>query len=92
MKIEQNNNVQTFSALNAFRTNKNVTKPHDKEENSIVENTSNGVKAAPKSILDRVDIQDIRRCAGYVGENNITDEDIKYGLIYGRSVIAEWLC
>ena len=23
---------------------------------------------------------------------NITDEDIKYGLIYGRSVIAEFLC
>ena len=24
--------------------------------------------------------------------DNLTDEDIKYGLIYGRSVIAEWLC
>lgn len=92
MRVEQNNNVQRFSAVNAFRTSSTVSKPQEKDGNNIVENTSSGVKTAPKSILDKVDIEDIRKCAGYVGENNITDEDIKYGLIYGRSVIAEWLC
>ncbi len=92
MRVEQNNSVQTFSALNAFKTNKNVTRPQEREENSVVDNTPSGTKAAPKSILERVDAEDIRKCASYVGENNITDEDIKYGLIYGRSIIAEWLC
>lgn len=92
MRVEQNNNVQRFSAVNAFRTNTNVTKPQEKNENNIIENTSSGVKSAPKSILERVDTDDIKKFAGYVGENNLTDEDIKYGLIYGRSVIAEWLC
>ncbi len=47
---------------------------------------------APKGLLDRVDVADIRKNAEFVGEFNITDEDIKYGLMYGRSVIAEFLC
>ena len=92
MRVEQNNSVQTFSAVNAFRTSAHITRPDVKEQDNIIEDTSNGTKAAPKSLLDRVDVADIRKFASYAGENNITDEDIKYGLIYGRSVIAEWLC
>ena len=92
MRVEQNNNVQRFSAVNAFRTNVNMTKPNDKEENIVTDNTSSGVKSAPKGLLDRVDVADIRKFAEYAGEYNITDDDIKYGLLYGRSVIAEWLC
>jgi len=92
MRVEQNNNVQRFSAVNAFRTSSTVSKPQEKDDSNIIENTPSGIKSAPKSILDRVDTADIRKCASYVGENNITDDDIKYGLIYGRSVIAEWLC
>lgn len=91
MRIEQNNSVQAFSAVNAFRSGAHVTKPEMKEQN-IAETTGDGIKAAPRSILDRVDLADIRKCAEYAGEYNITDEDIKYGLMYGRSVIAEWLC
>lgn len=92
MRVEQNNNVQRFSAVNAFRTSSSVTKPQERDENNVVENTPSGTKSAPKSILDRVDTEDIRKFAGYAGEYDITDEDIKYGLMYGRSVIAEWLC
>ena len=38
------------------------------------------------------DVAEIRKHAGFVGEFNISDEDIRYGLMYGRSVIAEYLC
>ena len=92
MKIEQNNNVQRFTAANAFRTSAHVTKPGNKETDTVIENTSSGTKSAPKSLLDKVDVADIRKFAEYAGEYNITDDDIKYGLLYGRSVIAEWLC
>ena len=92
MRIEQNNNVQRFTAANAFRTSSHMTKPESSESDIVVENTSSGTKSAPKSILEKVDVVDIRKFAGYAGEYNITDEDIKYGLMYGRSVIAEWLC
>ena len=92
MRIEQNNSVQAFSAVNALRTNSNITKPGDIEQNNAVEKTGNGIKSAPKSLLERVDVADIRKFAEYAGEYNLTDDEIKYGLMYGRSVIAEWLC
>ena len=64
-RIEQNS-VQQFSALNAFKS--------------------------AQTLLDRIDVNEVRECAKTVGEFNISDDDIKYGLLYGRSVIAEYLC
>ena len=92
MRVEQNNNVQRFSAVNALRSGSVITKPNNKEQDTVIENTSSGTKSAPKSLLERVDVADIRKFAEYAGEFDITDDDIKYGLMYGRSVIAEWLC
>lgn len=87
MRIESQNSVQQFSALNAFRANRNPVKS---EEKPVIEERT--TLSAPKSLLERVDVTDIRKCAEYVGEFNISDDDIKYGLMYGRSVIAEFLC
>lgn len=88
--IGQNNNVQRFSAVNALRSNANLTKPEAPQINE--ETTASATKTAPKGLLDRVDTAEIRKFAGFVGEFNISDDDIKYGLMYGRSVIAEYLC
>ena len=91
--VGQNNNVQRFSAVNALRTSASqLNKPAEEKHDSIIEETSAGLKSAPKGLLERVDVADIRKCAEFVGEFNISDEDIKYGLMYGRSVIAEYLC
>ena len=84
------NSVQQFSAVNAFKSNKNVKPEEELQEKSEV---VNGTKTtSTPSLLDRIDVNEVRKCAETVGEFNITDEDIKYGILYGRSVIAEWLC
>ncbi len=93
-RVDQNNSginsVQQFSAVNAFRTNKNLKPAEELQQNAEV---ADGTKTtSTPSLLDKVDVNEIRKCAEYVGEYDITDEDIKYGMIYGRSVIAEWLC
>ncbi len=86
----QVNQVQQFSALNAFRNNKTVKQPEEVQEKPEV---ASGTKTtSTPSLLDRIDINDLRKCAESVGEYDISDDDIKYGLLYGRSVIAEWLC
>ena len=91
--VGQNNNVQRFSAVNALKTSSNLLNKQTEEvQNTVVDRTCDGTKSAPKSLLERVDVTDIRKCAEYVGEFNISDDDIKYGLMYGRSVIAEFLC
>ena len=91
MRVEQNTSVQQFSALNAFRTNKNVTKPAEEEKEVLNQPNGTETTSAP-DLMSRVDVNDIRQYARSVGEYNLTDDDIKYGLLYGRSVIAEWLC
>ena len=88
----QANSVQQFSALNAFRNNKTVKPAEEKENISQPETLSSVKTTSAPSLLDRIDVNDIRKCAESVGEYNITDDEIKYGLMYGRSVIAEWLC
>ena len=89
LRVEQNNPVQQFSALNAFKGNKNL-KPI-KEETPVVEKGETK-PSATMTLSDRIDVDEVRECAKYVGEFNITDDDIRYGLLYGRSVIAEFLC
>ena len=87
----QANSVQQFSALNAFRSNKTVKPKTEEPQESL--NVSSGVKtSSTPSLLDKIDVDEVRKYASYVGEYNITDDEIKYGLLYGRSVIAEWLC
>ena len=86
--VGQYNSVQQFSALNAFRSNQTLPK---KDEEQV--EVSKGVNtSSAKSLLDRIDVSELRECAKKVGEFNISDDDIKYGLLYGRSVIAEYLC
>lgn len=87
--VGQNNSVQQFSALNAFRSNQTLPKKEEEEQVEV----SKGVNtSSAKSLLDRIDVNELRECAKTVGEFNISDDDIKYGLLYGRSVIAEYLC
>lgn len=85
----QNNSVQQFSALSAFKSNKNLAKPEEQEQVEVSRGTQT---SSAVSLLDKIDVNDVRECAKYVGEFNISDDDIKYGLLYGRSVIAEYLC
>ena len=87
--VGQSNNVQRFSAVSAFRSNQNVRRPEEEQQIEV----SKGVETKEaKTLLDRIDINELRECAKTVGEFNISDDDIKYGLLYGRSVIAEFLC
>ncbi|MBR1373198.1 hypothetical protein IJ750_02095 [bacterium] len=89
MRVEQNNSVQQFSALNAFKSSKNI-RPAEKEEQILQSSEDRTPKIM--TLSDRIDVDEVRECAKYVGEFNITDDDIRYGLLYGRSVIAEFLC
>ena len=47
------------------------------------------MKLIQNDLFKNVDVEDIRKYASQIGEN-ITDEDINYGLTYGRSVLADY--
>jgi len=57
----------------------------------IVDETSNGIDLKDTNeLLMNKNISEIQKFARYVGEDNLTIDDIKYGLQYGRSVIADY--
>ena len=83
------NNVSNLQNL----TNLNISKyapKKDLEQKTEVENLGINTRSS-KNVLQNIDLVELKKYAGYAGETNLTDEDIKYGLIYGRSVIADYL-
>jgi len=87
--IGQSNTLQSFTAINTFR---NTNRKPEAEQAPQIEESSKGIELQEsESLLDKINVAELRKCATAVGEYNITDEDIKYGLTYGRSVIAEFI-
>ena len=83
------NSIQAFTAVNAFKTAQDALK---NEKTRIEDNTPSGVDLKDNNfLLKDQNIAEIKDFAKIAGDENLTDEDIKYGLTYGRSVIAEYV-
>lgn len=78
------NPVQMFSAMNAFKSSGQI-----QDTNKIVE-PSDGIDIND-NILKNQDLNEIREFAKIAGEENLSTEDIQYGVTYGRSVIADYM-
>ena len=70
----ESNSVQQFSALSAFKSNQNLPKKEDSEQIDVSRGTET---TSAKTLLDRIDVNELRECAKTVGEFNISDDDIK---------------
>ena len=79
--------IQLLNAANAFKNNAAITKPIEPQEPF----TTEGTDLNDNTILKGQNINEIKKYAELAGENNLTEDDIKYGLSYGRSVIVEYL-
>ena len=83
--------IQLLNAANAFKYNAAITKPAQEPEPFTTEGTDTNDS---NELLKGQNVEEIKKFAQMVqgaGENNLTEEDIKYGLSYGRSVIVEYL-
>jgi len=77
--------IQLLNATNAF-------KAVNKKPEEMQEELSEGVNLNDNnSLLTEIDAKDVRKYASMMGESSISDDDIKYGLTYGRSIIADWV-
>ena len=87
--INGNSSLQMINALNAFGGNKRV-EPANSNFRDI--DTSNGINLNDNdSLLDNINLDEIKNCAERAGDLNLTNDDIIYGLTYGRSVIADYV-
>ncbi|HIU85595.1 TPA: hypothetical protein IAD52_01320 [Candidatus Spyradomonas excrementavium] len=79
------NAIQMFTAANAFKST--MSNPITQSREPV---TSDGIELNDDGLLRGQDLAEIKKYAKMIDEN-ISDDDIKYGLSYGRSVIAEYL-
>lgn len=78
------NPVQMFNAVNAFKATET------KADNKILE-PSDGIDINDNSVLQEQNVDEIKQFAKNAGEENLTNDDIRYGMTYGRSVIADYM-
>lgn len=79
------NPVQMFNAVNAFKTSEKIL------DNNNIQDVSDGININDSSILEAQNLEEIKQVAKNVGEEELSNEDIQYGLTYGRSVIADYM-
>ena len=93
MNISTNTNqIADTQALNRIFYNYAVKSAQNIQKTTPTEtlNTKeDDIKLAQDDIFQGIDIDDIKNPPQPIGEE-ITDEDIKYGLTYGRSVLADY--
>jgi hypothetical protein len=77
------NFINSFNAKNAFAPkteNTNISK--EEKEDLAVSHVSN-------SILNRINVEEVQQYAQNLGENVLSEDELKYGLIFGRSVLVD---
>ena len=77
--------IQMFNAVNAFKAAQAPV------QQQMVQDVSEGLDINENSILQNQNLDEIKQFAKTAGEADISDEDIKYGITYGRSVIADYI-
>ena len=97
MEIDNNSNISSLVASSISKLNLNSATPapikqqKKQEKDLIQENLKDDVKLINNNKISKnsVDVADIQKYANLMGEN-LTPEEINYGLMYGRSVIADF--
>lgn len=93
MNISSNTNqIADTQALNRIFYNYAVKSAQNfQKQTPEITNDSkeDDIKLIQNDVFKGIDIDDIKKSAQSIGEE-ITDEDIKYGLTYGRSVLADY--
>ena len=78
---EKSDLPQSFNAKNAFQPKQNQEVEEAESESSIVSHVNN-------SILKNINVEEIQKYAQQLGTNTLSDNDLKYGLMFGRSVLV----
>ena len=97
--ISKNSNVSNLIASSISKLNLNSVKKPDLKLNKQIEEKNipseeiiqeENVIPTDEKPKTRVDVDDIQKYAQMVGEK-VSVDDINYGIMYGRSVIADYI-
>lgn len=98
MDINNNSNISNIVSSSISKLNLNTASRALKQAEKELENTPEAIsedfKQEDISLIENpktkgVDVDEIQKYANYMGEN-LSIDDINYGLMYGRSVIIDY--
>ncbi len=98
MDINNDTNISNLISNSISKLNLNSSKIQPKKHQKPLDETKDVQKTdfveedknlIDKKIANKIDVQDIQKYAQTMGET-LSVEDINYGLMYGRSVIADY--
>ena len=76
------NFINSFNAKNAFSQKAQISETQNKEKEDFeLGHVSN-------SILNRLNINEVQKYATDLGCNTLSEDELKYGLVFGRSVLV----
>ena len=75
------NYINNFNAKKAFLNNTNDNVKNAEKEDMELKHINN-------SILNKIDVSEVQKYATGLGGNNLTEDELKYGLVFGRSVLV----
>ena len=84
--VEGNSNISAIRFFNATSAFKNQPEKQEIAKRPAEE----GTNIKENSILRNINVDEIKKYADAVGETNLSEEDIKYGLKFGRSVLINY--
>ena len=85
--VEGNSNINAIRFFNATSAFKNQPIKKDVEPQ---EQRESGTNIKENLILKNINVDEFKQYANSVGETNLSEEDIKYGLRFGRSVLINY--
>ncbi len=95
MDINNNTNITNAVASSLSKLNLSGVSRQQKPQTQEIAQPTVDIKEEDSKLIDAkkiqnsIDVAEIQKYANYMGEN-LTIEDINYGLMYGRSVIADY--
>ena len=95
MDVNNNTNISSLIASSISKLNLNTATRAFEQAKKAPEEEIDNFKQEDMSLIQNevakntLDVDDVQKYASSIGEN-ITIDDINYGLMYGRSVIADY--
>lgn len=81
------NSAKSINFINSFNAKNAFSAKETNNEQKMPEKEDLGLGHVNNSILNRIDIGDVQKYATALGEKNLSEDELKYGLIFGRSVL-----
>ena len=83
------NSTNSLNFINAFNAKNAFTQKSGQSQEVQTEKEDLGLGHINNSIFNNIDVDEIQQYATNLGEKQLSEDELKYGLVFGRSVLFD---